>query len=129
MLFEHHNVALAHSVAQRVPGRSPIAQRASAGGNIFSAEPGAGADAVSRVNVAVAVADDACSCIYEVAAACRALGFDHTATLTMVGVLTGSMEFEKLASLWAVPGVLAVEVECDVASRITARAQPGCRVN
>jgi hypothetical protein len=68
-------------------------------------------DGVRRVNVAVAVADDARSCIYEVAAACRALGLDHTATLTGVGVLTGSVESAGLAKLRAVPGVVAVEVE------------------
>jgi hypothetical protein len=84
---------------------------------------------VSRVNVAVAVADDARSCIYEVAAACRALGFDHTATLTAVGVLTGSMEFEKLANLRAVPGVVAVEVEREFRSRIIATAECRRRVN
>ncbi len=66
---------------------------------------------MSRVNVAVAVADDAQSRIYEVAAACRALGLAHTSTLAAVGVLTGSMESEELAKLFAVPGVLAVEVE------------------
>jgi hypothetical protein len=84
---------------------------------------------VSRVNVAVAVADEARSLIDEVAAACRALGFDHTATLPAVGVLTGSVEFEKLANLWAVPGVVAVEVECEFRSRITVRAQCRRRVN
>ena len=67
--------------------------------------------AVNRINVAVAVAEDARDCIYEVAAACRALGLDHTATLTSVGVLTGSVDFATLAKLWAVPGVIAVEVE------------------
>ena len=66
---------------------------------------------MSRVNVAVAVADDAQGRIYEVAAACRALGLDHTATLALVGVLTGSMDSGDLAKLWAVPGVLAVELE------------------
>jgi hypothetical protein len=84
---------------------------------------------VSRVHVAVAVADDARSCIYEVAAACRALGFDHTATLTAVGVLTGSMEFEKLANLRAVPGVVAVEVEREFRSGIIATAECRRRVN
>ena len=78
---------------------------------------------MSRVNVAVAVADDAQGRIYEVAAACRALGLDHTATLAGVGVLTGSMEFEALAKLRAVPGVLAVEVECELRSGTTARIQ------
>jgi len=75
---------------------------------------------VSRVNITVAVADDARSCIYEVAAACRALGFDHTATLAAVGLLMGSVESEKLANLWAVPGVVAVEVECEFPAPITA---------
>jgi hypothetical protein len=68
--------------------------------------------AMSRVNIAVAVADDARGRIYEIAAACRALGLHHSATLARVGVLTGSMESDDLARLWAVPGVLAVEVEC-----------------
>jgi hypothetical protein len=66
---------------------------------------------MSRVNVAVAVADDARGRIYEIAAACRALGLDHSATLARVGVLTGSMESDDLVKLWAVPGVLAIEVE------------------
>jgi predicted metallopeptidase len=80
---------------------------------------------VSRVNVAVAVADDAQDRIYEVAAACRALGLDHTATLAVVGVLTGSMEYRDLRRLWAVPGVLAVEIENDVRSGFT--ETKGCR--
>ena len=74
---------------------------------------------MSRVNVAVAIADDARSRIYEVAAACRALGLDHTATLAVVGVLTGSIKTEELAKLWAIPGVLAVEVEKDCWPEIT----------
>ena len=74
---------------------------------------------MSRVNVAVAVADDAQDRIYEVAAACRALGLDHTATLAVVGVLTGSMEYRDLRRLWAVPGVLAVEIENEVRSGFT----------
>jgi hypothetical protein len=82
---------------------------------------------VSRVNVAVAVADDARSRIYEVAAGCRALGLDHTATLAAVGVLTGSMESEELTKLYGVPGVLAVEVEHELWSRTTRRAERGAR--
>jgi len=66
---------------------------------------------VSLVNVAVAVADDAQDRIYEVAAACRALGLVHRATLALAGVLTGSMESTDVGKLRAVPGVLAVEVE------------------
>ena len=77
---------------------------------------------MSRVNVAVAVADDACDFIHEIDAACRALGFDHTATLTMVGILTGSVEFERLDDLRALPGVAAVEVERQRTRWINARA-------
>jgi hypothetical protein len=66
---------------------------------------------VSRVNVAVAVSDDARSWINEVAAACRAIGLRHTATLSGVGVLTGSVELNDVGKLWAVSGVVAVEVE------------------
>ena len=78
---------------------------------------------MSRVNVAVAVADEAQGRIYEVAAACRALGLDHSATLAMVGVLTGSMNADELEKLLAVPGVLAVEVEWQFRSRVTRRTQ------
>jgi hypothetical protein len=78
---------------------------------------------VSRVNVAVAVADDAQNRIYEVAAACRALGLAHTSTLATVGVLTGSMESEELVKLFGVPGVLAVEVEYQFRPGITGRIQ------
>jgi hypothetical protein len=70
-----------------------------------------GAPAVNRANVAVAVADDARERIYEVAAVCRAVGLDHTSTLTDIGVLLGSVELDNLFSLRAVPGVVAVEVE------------------
>jgi hypothetical protein len=66
---------------------------------------------MSRVNIAVAVADDARGRIHEIAAACRALGLHHSTTLARVGVLTGSMESDDLVRLWAVPGVLAIEVE------------------
>jgi hypothetical protein len=41
---------------------------------------------------------------------CRALGFDHDWTLTTVGVLTGSLDIDRLAQLRAVPGVVAVEI-------------------
>ncbi len=68
---------------------------------------------MSRVNVAVAVADDAQNRIYEVAAACRAVGLRHNTTLAMVGVLTGSVETDYLEELMAVPGVLRVEVACE----------------
>jgi len=66
---------------------------------------------VSRVNVAIAVAEDARDRIYEVAATCRALGLEHTATLTDIGVLMGSAELDNLSTLRHVPGVVAVELE------------------
>jgi hypothetical protein len=78
---------------------------------------------VSRVNVAVAVTDDAQGRIYEVAAACRALGLDHRATLAVAGVLTGSIDSGDLAKLWAVPGVLAVQVENGFRSGIIGRTR------
>ena len=74
---------------------------------------------MSRVDVAVAVAEDARGRLNEVAAACGALGLQHTATLATVGVLTGSMEARDLARLWGVPGVLAVEVKSDLRLPIT----------
>jgi hypothetical protein len=76
---------------------------------------------VSRVNVAVAVADEAQGRIYEIAAACRAVGLHHSTTLAMVGVLTGSVESDYLEELMAVPGVLAVEVECGRWTEISGR--------
>ncbi|MBS0580716.1 MAG: hypothetical protein JSR36_15775 [Proteobacteria bacterium] len=65
---------------------------------------------MSKVNVAVAVADEAQGRIHEIAAACRAAGLQHRTTLAMVGVLTGLVETDYLGELKAVPGVLAVEV-------------------
>jgi hypothetical protein len=76
---------------------------------------------VSRVNVAVAVTDDALASVREVAAACRALGFHHTATLAVVGILLGSVELEKLAALRGVCGVEAVEVERQWPGWVTAK--------
>ena len=64
---------------------------------------------MTRINVAIAVAGEAHGRLYEVAAICRGLGFGHTATLSDVGVLRGSVELEALAALRAVPGVLGVE--------------------
>jgi hypothetical protein len=80
---------------------------------------------VNRVNVAVAVTEDALDNVLEVAAACRALGFGHTATLALVGVLLGSVDSEKLAELRAVPGVETVEVERQWPVRVTVKV--GCR--
>jgi hypothetical protein len=63
----------------------------------------------SRVEVAVALTEDAVGRIEEVAAACRALGLEHDSTLGGVGVLTGSAGRDDLMKLRTVPGVLAVE--------------------
>jgi hypothetical protein len=68
---------------------------------------------VIRANVAIAVADEARDRIFEVAATCRALGLDHTSTLTDIGVLLGSLELDNLLRVRAVPGVVAVEIERD----------------
>jgi len=64
-----------------------------------------------RINVAIAVAEEARDRIYEVAQVCRALGFAHSSTLPEIGVLIGSAELEGLPRLRAIPGVLAVEIE------------------
>jgi hypothetical protein len=76
---------------------------------------------VSQLKVAVAVADEARTRIEEVAAACRAVGLDHTVTLAGVGLLTGSMESRDLARLLVVPGVLMVEVKHEFQSGVVAR--------
>jgi hypothetical protein len=64
-----------------------------------------------RINVAIAVAEQARDRIYEVAQVCRAFGFAHTSTLPHIGVLIGSAEAGDLPMLRAIPGVLAVETE------------------
>jgi hypothetical protein len=66
---------------------------------------------MSRVRVAIAVADDALERMEEVVRACRALGFRGDSTLTGVGVFTGVIEAETIGALRAVPGVAAVELE------------------
>ena len=74
-----------------------------------------------RVNVAVAVADDRRDCLREVAAACRALGFEPTSTLNEIGVLTGSAHVGALPDLREIPGVIAVEVERPFRTQALAR--------
>lgn len=64
-----------------------------------------------RINVAIAVAEEARDRLYEVAQVCRALGFAHSSTLSDIGILIGSAEVEDLPMLRAIPGVLAVETE------------------
>jgi hypothetical protein len=77
----------------------------------FGRDARRGGYAVRRANVAIAVAEDARDRILEVAAVCRALGLEHTSTLTDIGVLLGSVELGNLLTLRAVPGVVAVEIE------------------
>lgn len=76
---------------------------------------------MSRLKVAVAVADDARTRIHEVVAACQAVGLDHTLTLAEVGLLTGSMESRNLTRLLVIPGVLMVEVKHEFQAGIAAR--------
>ena len=66
---------------------------------------------VMRINVAIAIAEEARDRIYEVTQVCRALGFAHSSTLSDIGILIGSAEVEDLPMLRAIPGVLAVEME------------------
>jgi hypothetical protein len=68
-------------------------------------------DSLSRVAVAIAVTDEACSRIDQVAAACRRLGLEHTSTLAGVGVLLGSVDLGDLPKLRTLPHVAAVEIK------------------
>ena len=77
---------------------------------------------MSRVEVTIWVARDACDRLYEVATVCRALGFGHTSTRSDLGVLVGSAELEDLTSLRAVPGVIGIEMEEERSSRGARRA-------
>ena len=76
---------------------------------------------MSRLKIAVAVADNARGRIYEVAAACQAVGLDHTVMLAGIGLLTGSMESRYLAKLLAIPGILMVEVKHEFQSETSGR--------
>ena len=75
----------------------------------------------TRVRVAVALTDDAVGRIQQVAASCRALGFNHDSTLRGIGVLTGSVDVQHLARLRDVPGVLVVETRREWRSRWSRR--------
>ena len=79
---------------------------------------------MTRIHVAIAVAGDARSRLYEVATLCRRLGFGHTSTNSDVGVLKGLAELEALPALRAVPGVLAIEMEESRSVRGSRRSQP-----
>jgi L-fucose isomerase-like protein len=67
--------------------------------------------AMNRIRIAIAVDDDALERLEEVAGACRALGFLGDTTLAGVGVLTGSIEVNRVEALRAIPGVAVVELE------------------
>jgi hypothetical protein len=64
-----------------------------------------------RINIAIAVAEEARDRTHEIAQVCRALGFAHASTLSDIGILLGSADVEDLPMLRAIPGVLAVEME------------------
>ena len=64
-----------------------------------------------RASVAIAVEESARPRIYEVAAACRAVGLKQTACLSGIGVFTGLVEWRDLPRLRTVRGVLAVELK------------------
>ena len=66
---------------------------------------------VNRIEVVIAVAEEARDRLYAVAAVCRALGFGHTSTLTDIGILIGSAEIDDLPTLRAIPGVAAIQLE------------------
>jgi hypothetical protein len=66
---------------------------------------------MSRIRVAIAVADDALERAQEVLASCRALGFRADSALTGVGIFTGWMEAQNVGALRGVLGVAAVELE------------------
>jgi len=66
---------------------------------------------MSRVNIAIAVAEEARLGIYEIAATCRAFGFEHVSTLAEIAVITGSAGPEMLPRIRRLPGVVAVEIE------------------
>lgn len=89
---------------------------------------------LSRVKVAIAVTDDACAQIDEVAAACRRLGLEHTTTLAGVGVLLGSVELGDLPKLRTLPRVAAVEIKretrgCALAARRTDQEHAAARAS
>jgi hypothetical protein len=74
----------------------------------------------ARARIAIALTDGAMNRLPEVAAACRALGFEHDSTLRDVGVLTGSAAPGDLPRLRAVPGVLAIETARQARPRVRA---------
>jgi hypothetical protein len=76
---------------------------------------------MSRVNVAVAVADAALDRFHEVLAACRAHGFEADAALSGVGILVGSVHPSQVERLRGIAGVAAVERQRELRARSLAR--------
>jgi hypothetical protein len=80
-------------------------------GRVSSRHLSSDATAGERVNVAIALAEEACERIEEIAAACRALGLGERARLKGIGVLVGSVRLQDLRRLWSVPEIVAIELE------------------
>jgi len=64
-----------------------------------------------RIRIAIAIADEALDRAGNIMDDCRALGFEAATALTGVGIFTGSIEFDRVASLRTIVGVAAVEIE------------------
>lgn len=64
-----------------------------------------------QIRVAIAVSDDAIRRVREVLDACDLLGFLVSSIVSQVGIITGSIDADRLDELRAVPGVAAVERE------------------
>lgn len=62
-------------------------------------------------HVLVSVADEALADMSAVVDALRLAGLSVTEVLSSVGVVTGTVDSDRMSSLSAVPGVLAVEPE------------------
>lgn len=65
----------------------------------------------ARINIAVAVTEQARERIHEVGLACRGLGLEVTDTLAEIGVLLGSLEVSQLPQIRSIPEVLAVAIQ------------------
>lgn len=67
-----------------------------------------------RRNVIVTVADSHLAAVGELAGLLRDAGMDVDVVLPAIGIVTGSVDADKLAAIAAVPGVAAVEEQRDV---------------
>lgn len=64
---------------------------------------------MSKLNISVTVVDDQLSRLSEIASACEKAGMTVTGTLDAIGVLTGTIDADKLDVLRRVPGIGQVE--------------------